>query len=77
MPTPVDNNIAQCNRLPIVATDEYGNTYQQRESDDGETYRVLKNFPTCTELPHLTASLGTEHEYLQLEHFWLLSYRAA
>lgn len=42
----IDNSRAQCRELPITATDQLGNTYQTRVTDNQTKYRVLKNFPT-------------------------------
>jgi ubiquinone/menaquinone biosynthesis C-methylase UbiE len=71
----LDNSEAQCERLPISHTDDVGNTYQDRELDDGSSHRVLKNFPTESELSSALAPEGAECNFLQLEHFWLFQYR--
>ena len=70
----MDNSEAQCQRLPIVETDDAGNTFQDRTTDDGQTYRVLKNFPSESEL---LTDIGAVQDtsYSLLEHFWCLSYR--
>jgi SAM-dependent methyltransferase len=71
----LDNSEAQCERLPISHTDDVGNTYQDRELDDGSSHRVLKNFPSELELRSVLDSGGAECDFLQLEHFWLFQYR--
>jgi ubiquinone/menaquinone biosynthesis C-methylase UbiE len=71
----LDNSEAQCERLPISHTDDVGNTYQDRELDDGSSHRVLKNFPGESELGSALDSEGAECKFLQLEHFWLFQYR--
>ena len=70
----MDNSEAQCQRLPIVATDDAGNTFQDRTTDDGQTYRVLKNFPSESELLNDIGSVQ-DASYSLLDHFWCLSYR--
>jgi demethylmenaquinone methyltransferase/2-methoxy-6-polyprenyl-1,4-benzoquinol methylase len=72
----IDNSLAQCQRLPISFTDEYNNTYQDRQLDDKSLHRVLKNFPAEKELMEATASFGSNHKYLQLENFWLFQYQS-
>lgn len=71
----LDNTQAQCARLPISHTDEQGNTYQDRELDDGGNYRVLKNFPSESELNELIKGLGCNASYTPLEHFWMFQFQ--
>ena len=71
----IDNSREQCARLPITYTDDKGNTYQNRKLADGTAHRVLKNFPTEAELLAATKDVSSDHEYLQLENFWLFKYR--
>lgn len=71
----IDNSKSQLHRIPLVETDQYGNTYQERILDDGSTYRVLKNFPSKDELLEDAGVRGTDAEYLSLDHFWMLRYR--
>ena len=70
----IDNSEAQCQRLPVTHTDQWGNTYQDRQLDNGETYRVLKNFPTVAELEEWTSTFGNTEDYMALEHFWMYRY---
>ena len=72
----VDNSKAQCNRLPISHKDEEGNTFQNRELDDGSIHQVLKNFPTEEELIRETEKLGKNHKFMELDNFWLFQYIA-
>jgi hypothetical protein len=39
--------------------------------------RVLKNFPTETELAALVASRATGYHFRRLDNFWLLEYEVA
>ena len=70
----LDNSSAQCERLPLTHTDDQGNTYQERETDTGERYLVLKNFSEESELMALTADLGCDHRFIKMEHFWFFQY---
>ena len=72
----LDNSRAQCQRLPIVYRDPQGNTYQDRQLDDGTVHRVMKNFPTAEELIQLTGQFSRGHKFTELEHFWIFSYFA-
>jgi demethylmenaquinone methyltransferase/2-methoxy-6-polyprenyl-1,4-benzoquinol methylase len=70
----LDNSAVQCKRLPISHQDEFGNTYQQRTLDSGNSYSVLKNFPDLDELKDTTAPFGEFKNYIDLENFWLFQY---
>ncbi len=70
----IDNSTAQCVRLPLAHVDEAGNTYQDRQLEDGTTHRILKNFPTENELETAITGLGCDTAFRQLEHFWLCQY---
>ncbi len=72
----IDNSIAQCDRLPIVFEDELGNSFQDRILKDGSIHRVLKNFPTASELESVTSKFGENQKYLELDNFWLFQYTA-
>lgn len=72
----MDNSAAQCARLPVSHRDEQGNTYQLRQLDSGESYLILKNFPTLEELRGYVREYGDEEKYVDLENFWLFQYRS-
>ena len=57
----------------IAQTDEYGNTYQMRMLESGESYLVLKNFPTHDFLLQKLSRIATEIECIDLTHYWILS----
>lgn len=73
----IDNSEAQCRDLPISDRDTDGNTYQHRVLHDGTVHRVLKNFPSQTELESMIDGFGTNPKYLLREHFWTFRYEAA
>jgi len=70
----LDNSRSQCIRLPLSHTDSNGNTYQDRTLDNGDTHRVLKNFPTENELLDSIGIRGEELYFKELEHYWLCKY---
>ncbi len=72
----LDNTKAQCERIPIIRTDEIGNTYQSRELDDGSSYEVLKNFPGEESLLEYVALFGENPKFIELEHLWLFEYES-
>lgn len=71
----IDNSRAQCNRLPIISSDEFGNSYQDRVLDDGSVHQIIKNFPEKAELIKLIGPQASEVNYTELEHFWMLEYK--
>ncbi len=71
----MDNNYVPGSSIPINRTDDEGNTYQSRTLEDGTEFEVLKNFPTEAELRQAVAGLAKNIRFLNLTHYWLLSYR--
>ena len=73
----LDNSAVQCRELPLVERDGEGNTYQLRALKDGTTHRVLKNFPSESELIRLVTPFSRVSGFRLLENFWLLEYELA
>lgn len=71
----IDNKYVKGSSTPIARTDTAGNTYQNRQLQNGEVYEVLKNFPTEKEVKNLIGPLGFEMEWLELEYYWILRLR--
>jgi demethylmenaquinone methyltransferase/2-methoxy-6-polyprenyl-1,4-benzoquinol methylase len=68
------DNLLVEGRVEPDLTDERGDSYQFREdAGDGE-YRVLKNFPSESDLRSFVSDYGTDLAYLTTDHFWCLSY---
>ena len=68
----MDNLFVEGSSTPISEIDAQGNTYQLRHLGDGSQVRVLKNFPSETELRAcLPPTLNVE----MLEYYWLADYR--
>jgi demethylmenaquinone methyltransferase/2-methoxy-6-polyprenyl-1,4-benzoquinol methylase len=70
----IDNNEVQLSDFPIAETDADGNTYQQRQLRDGSTHRVLKNFPSESDLRGLLEPFSSGVIYKNLQNFWLVEY---
>ena len=71
----LDNRFVPGSSSPIAERDASGNTYQWRGLSDGSKHRVLKNFPSETELHDLVgAGLGRSPRYTQWRYFWAFEY---
>lgn len=73
----IDNLYVEGNSTPISARDAEGNTYQTRRLQDGTEHRVLKNFPSETELMTSLKDLATDAQLRLLTYYWALSYATA
>ena len=71
----MDNTYIEGSSTPIAERDAEGNTYQLRRLADGSESRVLKNFPTETELRAALAPNVVRYE--ALEYYWLAEYELA
>jgi demethylmenaquinone methyltransferase/2-methoxy-6-polyprenyl-1,4-benzoquinol methylase len=72
----LDNLFVEGSSSPISERDERGNTYQSRRLSDGSVHRVLKNFPSETQLHALVADgLGCSPRYTRWSYFWAFEYR--
>jgi ubiquinone/menaquinone biosynthesis C-methylase UbiE len=70
----LDNLFVEGSSSPISDTDAEGNTYQLRKLKDGSTHRILKNFPTPSELDALLGSCGVRGTLTTWQHYWALEY---
>jgi demethylmenaquinone methyltransferase/2-methoxy-6-polyprenyl-1,4-benzoquinol methylase len=70
----MDNRYVEASSTPVSERDAEGNTYQLRPLADGSTNRVLKNFPTESELRAALAPHAREFSYRALEYYWLVEY---
>ena len=70
----LDNLYVPGNSTPIAHRDGEGNTFQDRTLADGSRTRVLKNFPTETELHALVQGSACAPEYRALEFYWVFQY---
>jgi SAM-dependent methyltransferase len=70
----LDNAFVQTSSTPISRRDADGNTYQLRTLDDGSVHEVLKNFPTRDEAITVLGPRARDVEWIDHEHYWILSY---
>ncbi len=71
----VDNTFVPGESTPISRTDADGNSHQTRRLDSGETFEVLKNYPTEDEFCELLHGCTAQIELKWLRYYWWLSYR--
>jgi hypothetical protein len=62
-------------RQDDLRTDEAGNTYQRRQLPDGTAYEIVKNFPDPAALRAVARRHGAAPDVVELDHFWLLTFR--
>ena len=72
----LDNRYVEGSSTPVTGRDADGNGYQERRLEDGSTHRVLKNFPSETELRSLAAGLGEHAAFMAWTHYWAFEYLA-
>ena len=70
----LDNSFVQTSSTPITHHDAFGNGYQTRSLDDGSVHEVLKNFPTREEAFAMLGPRARQPEWIDYEHYWVLSY---
>lgn len=70
----LDNRFVEGSSTPISERDEEGNTYQVRRLDDGSTHRILKNFPTRSELNQVFHGIASDLTHHEWEYFWAIEY---
>ena len=71
----LDNRYVESSSTPLSRTDEDGNTYQRRPLDDGSLHEVLKNFPAREQAFALLGPRAQTPEWIEFDHYWVLSYR--
>jgi demethylmenaquinone methyltransferase/2-methoxy-6-polyprenyl-1,4-benzoquinol methylase len=72
----LDNVYSEGHSTPIAETDDEGNTYQFRTLRDGTTHRVLKNFPSESELTAMIEGIGKNAHYRAFKYYWMFWYEA-
>lgn len=70
----IDNRFVPGSSTPISERTAEGDTYQERNLDDGSVHRVLKNFPRAEELLQAVEPYAIEASYRQWQYFWALEY---
>lgn len=67
----VDNRLVPGSVHPVARRDEQGNTYQQRQMEDGRSWEVLKNFPEPGEVRTRLNRYGQSAGVEELDNYWL------
>lgn len=67
---PVSNSFHDRKRISKI--DEYENTFQTRQLDNGSNHIVLKNFPTKEFLNEKLSVIAKEIEYIDLDNYWIV-----
>lgn len=70
----LDNRYVEGNSTPISERDGEGNTYQLRRLEDGSSHKVLKNFPSESELRDALQGAGRDLRLHQWKYYWALEY---
>ena len=70
-----DNRYVEGSSTPVSHRDRYGNSYQQRRLASGESFSIVKNFPSPSDLANAARRVGSEVRLVELEYFWLLQFR--
>lgn len=68
----MDNNFVAQSNTPISEIDAVGNTYQNRQLENGQLYKVLKNFPTEEDLRILLKDKVKNIQFIELKYYWIL-----
>jgi 2-polyprenyl-3-methyl-5-hydroxy-6-metoxy-1,4-benzoquinol methylase len=70
----VDNNYTEGSSSPLSSTDEHGNTYQARVLENGDTYSVIKNFPTEETFKKVLEGKAEKIKFISLKYYWMVMY---
>jgi len=71
----MDNNFVEGSNHPITNIDEYGNSFQSRQLEDGSSHLVLKNFPTEEFLREKIKDMSVDIRFFNLRYYWILFFR--
>lgn len=71
----IDNLYVAGSSLPVSDRDADGDSWQVRRLDDGSTHRVLKNFPSESELRERIDGIGADAVYTAFDYYWAFEYR--
>jgi demethylmenaquinone methyltransferase/2-methoxy-6-polyprenyl-1,4-benzoquinol methylase len=68
----LDNRFVEGSSSPITSRDDEGNTFQTRQLGDGSTHKVLKNFPSESDLLETVSGIGERPVITLWGHYWAL-----
>ena len=72
----LDNRFVEGSSSPITEQDADGNTYQTRILADRSVHRILKNFPSESEMQAMLAGIGEKGHLTRWQYFWAFEYCA-
>lgn len=67
----MDNRYVPGSSTQITSTDKNGNTFQTRKLENGDTWQVLKNFPSVDFLENTLRSQSIQVAVKTLEYYWI------
>jgi len=70
----MDNNYVDGSSTPISEKDAFGNTYQIRTLNDGNEYKILKNFPGENFIRQQLSGKVADIKYIDLEYYWIFMF---
>jgi len=70
-----DNRYVHGSSTPIARKDQKGNTYQNRKLENGDTYEVLKNFPSKAQFESIVNDFTDKVHFIEFEFFWCGHYQ--
>lgn len=70
----IDNRYVAGSSTPLSTWDNEGNTFQERQLESGESYVVLKNFPSEKELRTTLGNTAHDIQITFLTYHWILTY---
>lgn len=70
----IDNLRVSGSSLPVSDRDAEGDSWQVRRLDDGSTHRVLKNFPSESELRERIEGIGADGVYTAFGYYRAFEY---
>jgi len=65
-----DNKYVHGSSTPIARKDQRGNTYQNRKLENGDSYEVLKNFPSKAQFELMVKDFTDQVHFNEFEFFW-------
>ncbi len=71
----IDNNFVAQSNTSVSEIDAAGNTYQARQLQSGQLYKVLKNFPAEESLRALLKGKTKDIQFIELKYFWILLFK--
>lgn len=69
----MDNIYVEGSSIPVVHSDEQGNTYQNRSLENGSTHLVLKNFPSRDFILQELSRFSSAFQFVESKHYWIAS----